>query len=325
MPKISILNYLNAYEDASPSNAPNRSFFRWTRDIKSIFCNNPTSLDLTLAPGETRELFSGMRTLTQDGTTQYSISLVPMTTTEYQLTWSGGTNPTFRTARTTGANSSTEVTVTVNSTVVTFTSTVGTPFNLISGGVVVGDYVIIGNQFNPSNQGTWQIISMTNTSFSVVNDLGVAEGPISLGVGYATQVQIFSAAGVQVGDTLVISGGFSPVTQGSYTITAVSSTYLQFSSVNPLPTEGPITTEDITIYFLAKKLVYMESDQDVALTINGVSGVYAINPLLTCECASNRTLNQYTPGMFMQTSTIYSLSITNTSINTANVFFASVE
>jgi hypothetical protein len=319
MSKLSLLVYLNAYEDRHSSNAPNRSNFKWERDINSILVSNPNSLAMELAPGETRALWNGERALTQDGTTQYSISLVPFSTTTYQLAWTGGTNPTFRTARATGADASTQVTVTLNGTVLTFSSTGGTSFNLISGGVVVGDYVQIGNLFNAANQGTWQIIAVTATSFSVVNPVGVAEGPYTLGSGFASQVSIYSAAGVQVGDTLSITGGFSPVTQGSYTVTAVSAQNVQFSSVGVLPQQGPITTEDITFYFMAKKLVYVESDQHITMLINGVSGDEIV-PDVNCVCAGSLT-----PGLFLRTSIMYSMSVTNVSINTAHVFFATVE
>lgn len=320
MSKLNILLYLNAYEDRQASNSPNRSNFKWERNINSIFANNPVSLELTLAPGETRNLFSGQRSLSQDGTTQYTISLVPFSTTTYQLSWVGGTAPNFRTSRSSGANASTNVTVTVNGPVTTFSSTSGTMFNLISGGVIVGDSVRIGSQFNLSNQGEWKIISVTNTSFSIVNAAGVAEGPINLGIGYASQVKIYSAAGVQAEDTLVISGGFSPVTQGSYVVTSVADTFLQFSSVNPLPQEGPIVTQAIAVYSLAKKMVYVESDQHITMNINNIAGDEIV-PIVTCDCAPGKSK----PGMFLRTSTIYSMSITNASINPANVFIASIE
>lgn len=318
MAKLVFSIFLNAYEDKHSSNSPNRSNYKWYRDTNGILANNPDSLQFTLAPGETREIFSGERALTQDGTTRYSVAPVQFSTNLYTLTWVGGTNPTFRTARTTGADATTGVQVTINGTVVTFSSVYGTPFNLISGGVVVGDYVTIGNLFNIANQGQWQIISLTATSFSVVNAFGVSEGPYELSSGFASQVSIYSAAGVQVGDTLSITGGFSPVTQGSYKVTMVTNTYVQFSSLGLLPTEGPITTEDISVYFMAKKLIYLESDQHVTLDINGITGDEIV-PLIGCDC------NPPSPGVFMRTSTIFSLSLSNVSTSTARLFLASIE
>jgi hypothetical protein len=321
MNKLNLLVYLNAYADANPSNAPSRNNFKWTRDVNSIFVNNPNSLEFDLAPGESRTLINGMRTLTQDGTTQYSIALAPIAgqTTTWQLTWSGGTNPGFRTSRNSGANASTQVTVTQNGTVLTFSSTGGTPFNLISGGVVVGDFVQIGNLFNIVNQGQYQIVSLTATSFSIVNAFGTAEGPYTLGSGYASQIDIFSAAGVQAGDTLLITGGFSPVTQGSYVVSAVTDLWVQFSFTGTLPTQGPITTEDIVFYFDAQRMIYLESNQQVSMVLND-SEANVLNPLIgVCGCVTMGT------GIFMTTSIVYSMVVTNTSLSTAKLFLASVQ
>src|SRR5450631_4030842 len=151
MSKLNFLLYLNAYEDRHSSNAPNRSNFKWERDVNSILVNNPSSLEFSLAPGETRTLISGQRTLTQTLSTQYSIALVPFSTNIYQLTWVGGSAPTFRTTRIFTQDATTQVTVTVNGPVVTFTSTAGTPWNFIPTTILVGDFVRLGSLFNANN------------------------------------------------------------------------------------------------------------------------------------------------------------------------------
>jgi hypothetical protein len=196
---------------------------------------------------------------------------------------------------------------------------VATQLSLISGGVVVGDYVNIGNDFNILNQGPFQIIALTATSFSVVNAAGVIEGPVVLGADFATQLDIYSAAGVQIGDSLDITGGFSPVTQGSYIVTAVTNDYVQFSSTAILPTEGPITTEAIAFYFIAKSLIYIEADQNCGVTINGTltNNIVPISP--GCCTGSGK------PGILMLSSTIHALTLTNNSLEVANLFLASVE
>ena len=314
MPKLNFLVFLNSYSDHHSSNDPDLNNFKWNREIDGLCVTNPLSQAFSLAPGETKTLFNGSRTLTQDGTTQYSTTQVLGSTNTYQLNWVGGTAPTFRAARVTGADTTTQVTVTQNGPVLTFASTGGTSFSLLSGGVVVGDQVLIGNNFNTLNQGTFTLIAVTATSFSIVNETGVPEGPITLSA--VSQVDIFSAAGVQVGDTLLISGGFSPVTQGSYRVTAVTDSYLQFYSTAILPLEGPITTQAIAVYSAAKSLVYLEADQNCSVTLNG-SNVAQVSPFI---------INNYTkPGMFMNSSTIYSMSVTNNSVNPATLYLASAE
>lgn len=317
MAKLNFLVYLNTYSDIQSTNNPSLNTFKRTRDLNSFPVENPIGFEFTLAPGETKILFDGTRTLTQDITTQYSIALTPFETSSYRLSWSGGTAPHFRTPRTSGADATTAVTVTTNGPVVTFTSTGGTNFSLISGGVVVGDYVRIGNLFNQLNQGEWKIISRNANSFSVVNESGANEGPIVLGSGFATQVQIYSAAGVQIGDTLQITGGFSLVTQGSYIVIGVSDSFIDFSTTSVLPIEGPITTEAIAVYSDAKRLVYLESDQHVNMILNSISGD-EINPLIDSS-------GNVIPGIFMRTSIVYSMSVTNSSTDTASLFFGAIE
>lgn len=316
MPNLNFLVFLNAYSDANSSNAPSLSNFKWNREVNGLSVNNPQSLEFSLAPGETKSLFSGIRTLAQDGSTQYSIALKALTSNTYVLSNTGGTAPNFRTPRAPGADSTTQITVTLNGPLVTFASTGGSPLSLISGGVVVGDYVRLGNLFNVANQGERKILSLTATSFTVENELGIAEGPITLGAGFAAQLQIYSALGVQVGDTLNITGGFSLVTQGSYKITAVGAEFVEFFSADALPAEGPITTQSIAAYFAAKQLVYLEADQHCAISLNGVSG-NEIKPFVV----NNSTI----PGVFMRTSTIYSMSVTNNGTDPASLFLASVE
>jgi hypothetical protein len=566
MPKLSLSVYLNAYSDRHPSNAPDRNNFKWNRDINSCLVNNPTNQANAVAPGETLPIFSGMRTLLQDGTTQYSLALAPFQTSIYALSWVGGTAPNFRTPRTTGADATTQVNVSVNGPTVTFTSGLGTyasftgqlpgmispvtitansigtvgnavvltgdgtstiatlianwntanpsnqvtltlgngaqipsagipaqytgtilgtatpvtitannngsagnsvllvgdgassisalisawnianpsnqitlsagdgtqiplggafafftgtpagcativtitadavgtngnnveligdgvssiaalianwnianpsnpvsltsgnggqvplsgtlidlatginpamvalaggvssslqlaggasatAFNLLTGGVVVGDQVTIASNFNQLNQGTFQIIGVTANSFTVEIPTGTNEGPILLGSGFATQVAIFSSGGVQVGDTLVISGGFSLASQASYQVTAVFAESVQFSSTNVLPQEGPVMTEAIAIYSSAKTLVYIEADGPLNVILNGVD-IGQIEPFVIPNAAQPSLPPEIVPGIFMLKSTIYSLSVQNNGLNVVNTYFAAVE
>lgn len=316
MPNFNFLVFLNAYEDSQSSNNPSMSNFKWNRNINGLSVENPQSSAFSLAPGETKTLFNGTRTLAQDNTTEYSLALKALTSNTYVLSWTGGAAPNFRSPRTTGADATTQVTVALNGPLATFTSTGGTSFSLIVGGVVVGDYVRIGNLFNQANQGEYKIVALTATSFTVENELAAVEGPITLGSGFASQIQIYSALGVQIDDTLVISGGFSPVTQGSYKITSVAANFLEFYSADALPQEGPITTQAIAVYSSAKRLVYLEADKHCSITLNGVSGD-DIEPLIM----NNNVIH----GIFMRTSLMYSMSVTNVSTDTASLFLASVE
>lgn len=397
MQNFNFFIYLNTNSDANSSNNPSLSNFKWSRNLNSILVNDSESLSFSLAPGETKSIFSGVRTLAQDNTTQYSISLVPGTSNIYKLAWSGGTAPAFRTKRSPGADATTAVNVTQNGPLLTFSSAPSTfasfsgqvagmttnivitadnagsggnsvaltfdgstsinaaisawnianpsntitltsgdgsqipnnleeidlsggitrtQFNLISGGVQVGDQVLVGNLFNPMNQGIWKILAVSSTSFTIENEVGAVEGPITLGSGFASQIDIFSMAGVQAGDTLVISGGFSLVSQGSYQVVLVTDGYIQFYSTASLPQESNIMTQAVAIYSAAKQLIYLETDQPVNALLNG-SVNNKIEPFVVS--------NSVQPGMLLLKSTTYSLSVTNNGTNTANLFFAGVE
>jgi len=314
MSKLNFLVYLNTYSDPSASNNPSLSNFKWTREITGIPVANPVSEAIGLAPGESKTLFNGTRTLQSDLTTEFDIALKPLSASNYRISWSGGTAPQFRTPRDLQTDATTEITVTVNGPIATFASTGGTPMDVTS--VVVGDQVRIGDQFNTLNQGAYKVIAKGANSFTVENFTAVNEGPITLGAGFATQIAICSAAGVQIGDTLVLTSGFSPVTLGSYKITDVAADYVEFYSTGVLPVESGILAPGMAIYSSAKNLVYIESNQKTAITING-SIVSNLEPFIINDSKQ--------PGVFMLKSTVYSLEVTNNSLDSASLFVASVE
>jgi len=311
-----VLFHLNAYRDQNASNAPNLNNLKWSREIQGIDSARPLSDETEVASGETRIIFDGSRTLAHDGTTQYSLTLKPSSANTYILAHVGGTAPLFREQRTTGADNTTEVTVTKNGNVLTFASTGGTALSLLAGGVVVGDYARIGSLFASANQGEFKVLALTATSFQVENELGAAEGPITLGGGFAAQINIYSAAGVQKGDKLKISGGFSPVSRKVFEITAVTASYIEFYSADVLPEENPITTNALSIYTNAKKFLYLESDQPVQLTINGAAGD-EIEPLTAGAKPS--------VGFLVRTSAVWSLAVTNNGSSAAKLYLATVE
>ena len=312
MSKLSFLIYLNNYSDSNPTNNPSNNNFKWTRNFNSLPSENAESLAFDLQPGESKSLFSGTRALGQDGTTIYSIALKPLSTHTYVLTATAGAMPNFRTPRSIGADATTQVSVTRNGNVTTFTSVAGTAFNFAT--TVVGDFVRIGDQFNPLNRGEWKIIGKTSNSISVVNDLGTVEGPITLGSTFAN-FQVYSSTGVQIGDTLVINSGFSLVTRGTYKVTSVGANFLEFYFTGVLPQETGIQTQ-VIIYSEAKQLIYLESDKKCDITINGTLASN-IEPFIVNDSV--------TPGVFLLKSTVYSLEVTNNSTDSASLFFASVE
>lgn len=312
MSLLNILVHLNAYKDKVPTNNPSKSHWKWTLDQQSNDINEPESRCVDVQPGETLSLFSGVTSISDDGTTTYDIALKAGTSNTYRISHNGGTAPQFRTARTTGADATTEITVTVNGPIAKFESTGGTALDLVSGGVQVGDIVRLGSAFNTSNQGKFKILSLNATSFQVEIEGASAEGPIVLGASFADEIQIFSQAGVQEGEKVDITAGFSSVTFGIYEITDVNPNYIEIYSIKSLPEETAILTQ-LSIYNDTKNFIYIETDNKLSLEIDG-NDAGDIEPM-TCGTKLKK-------GLYLKSGNSYSAQVTNESESVASVFYA---
>ena len=319
MNKLNLLVHLNGYQDTNASNNPSQNFFKWQRDLQGINIDEPTSKSITLPAGQTTSLFSGSVDTDADGTTTWNIALKSGTSQTYVISKASGTSPAFRVARAPGADATTQVTITKNAGLLTFASTGGTALNLIVGGVVVGDDVRIGSAFNVVNRGKFKVLARTATSFTIENPAGQAEGPITLGVGFADQLSIFSSSGVQVGDKVDLVAGFSSVSFGTYEITDVSPDYIEIFSLEALPTESGVSNSPAAfiIYRDAKSFVYIEADQKLEIKIDGSTTPNSLEPM--------RAGTASVPGVFMSSASMKSLEVTNTSMETATIFFVTAE
>lgn len=319
MNKLNLLVHLNGYQDQNASNNPSHNNFKWNRDIQGININEPTSKSMTLAAGQSASLFSGAVASSADGTTTWDIALKAGTTQTYVISRNAGTAPAFRAARTTGADATTQVTITKNATLMTLTSTGGTALDLIVGGVIVGDDIRIGVAFNVLNQGKFKVLARTATSVTVENPAGTAEGPITLGASFADQISVCSAAGVQVGDKVDIVAGFSSVSFGTYEITDATPNAIEIYSIEALPTESGVSNSPaaILIYSQAKAFVYIESDQKLEIKIDASAQPNTLEPM--------RAGTSGVPGVFMSSSSMKSLEVTNKSLETATIFYVTAE
>lgn len=319
MSKLNLLVHLNAYQDQNPSNNPSQNNWKWQRDLQGLDIDEPESKSLILPAGQSATLFSGSVSTSADLTTTWNIALKSGTSNTYKISKAAGTSPAFRTQRTTAADLTTQITVTKNASLLTLTSTGGTTLNLIVGGVVVGDEVRIGSLFSASNRGKFKVLSRTATSVVIENNSGVAEGPVTLGASPAEQFDVFSSAGVQVGDKVDIVAGFSSVTFGTYEITDVSPDYIEIYSLSAKPTESAISNNPsaLLIYRSAKKFVYIESNKKLEVKIDGSATPNGLEPM---NCGTSLK-----PGVFMSSASMKSLEITNKSQDVAEIFFVSAE
>lgn len=277
MSKLNFLVYLNTYSDKSASNNPSLSNFKWAREITGIPASNPISEAFSLAPGESKTIFSGQRTLTQEIDTVYSLALKPLSSSTYRITRTAGTDPGFRTARAIATDATTAVTATVNGPIVTYSSpasvsgatatftgqaagmTSNVTFDAENEGAAGNDIVLVGdgtstlvelsdawNLANPGNE-----IVQDVGDFSQILDLG-AEIQLSGGIDAVVGMDMSS---VVVGDEVRIGDQFNTLNQGKFKIIAKGSTSFtveNFTGVN----EGPIVlgstfADQIRIYSAA--------------------------------------------------------------------------
>jgi hypothetical protein len=152
-------------------------------------------------------------------------------------------------------------------------------------GVQVGDVLRVAGQlqndtgpfaFNPLNAGLWTVVGISGSVVSCVRPVdqsfsGASETVASPGV---SDIQIYSSSGVQEGSKLRISGTFSPVSQRTYVVQAVTPSTVDIMSANPLPNESVLSyvANSIVFYTSSKRFVYMEFDQDAVVRYNGDSG-----------------------------------------------------
>jgi hypothetical protein len=312
MSKMNVLVYLNAYKDSNPSNNPSMNNFKWIREIQGLSAEKPESIEFTLAPGESKTMFDGQRTLSSDSTTTYSLTLKAGSI--YVLKHTAGTSPAFRTLRSIGYDATTQITVTVSGNLMTLTSTGGTPITTTS--VLVGDEVSVGIGFNAANRGRFKILSKTANSITVENTSALAEGPVTLGSDYTDDMRIYSASGVQNGDKIRLGSGFSLTAQNTYTVVGVQDNLVEFFSAAVLPNQTGLVNPSVIIYSSAKKLIYAETNKPVDVNINGVAES-KIEPFIE----GNNSL----PGMLLKRSTMWSMTITNNGTDTATLYFVSIE
>lgn len=267
---------------------PKRVYFDWTRHVIAMEVAEPEIRgDIKVQPGEALTVFSGARTTSIDGTSVFGIALSTVKESVYRMTHSGGTAPAFRTAR---AYSPSGVlhTLTVSNNATMTVSIPSGNFNAVAGDTVYIPHTTTGDSaspFNVLNVGFWVVIAASATSMTLVRRVGESFVGVSEAVTPTTnaQVAIFSAAGVQVGDSLKISGGFSAVSRKTFVVSEVTPTWVEFTSTEALPLESSVTVgaTSLTFYTASKRFIRIEADQDAIVRVNGDTGSFLqIAPLV---------------------------------------------
>jgi hypothetical protein len=307
--------------DAPAVSNPRQRHIDWAQDLAGIEVKNPQSLTRSLAPGESHTFFDGTRSLALDNTTELDLEFVAGTPDRYRFRWTDGTNPVFRTNRNVDFSGDT-VAVAVNA---NSTATFATDGNFT--GAQVGDILWvpeaaeIGSQpLHVGNQGFWRILAVATSSMTCER-LGdfEAQAEEDIEITAANQMQVFSSAGVQIGDVVEVLGTFATVNCRSYNVVAVTPAYLEVqSSLAAVEEEGIAPNTNFLVRTAAKRLVYVEADQSCVVRVNADTGdTQRVDPWTAGDAKAR--------GHYSRSGTTWKLTVVNKSPRTAEVMAISVE
>lgn len=311
--KLNLNTAVLGYSDEVSNAAPNQRDVDWKRSLQGIPVSDLVSAGPTLLPNEARLIFSGVRATGIAADTQFTLSLKAGSSSSYRFTHTSGTAPALRTARAL-ATSGVALTVTQNA---NMTATIAGPAATFTA-VQVGDTVFVpgvstgdpAGPFDPTNEGYWvvlavatdgssmQLVRPDGTSFSAISEVKTPTAN--------TQVQAFSAAGVQVGDAVDISAGFPVTVQKTFEVTAVNPEWFEITSTAPLPVSVVATpgVSGMTFYTNAKRYVRIETQQDIVIRYNGdASNNNRISPWVAGDPAQ--------PGWDEHVGPVWALTIVN--------------
>lgn len=322
---LSLISTTIAYGDVGVTSNPSRKYVDWSL-AKNHSVDNPKTIPYTVEPGETLSIFDTVRATGVAADTALTITLNPLEETTYRFTHSGGTAPAFRTSRAL-ALAGNNVTIVANANqTVTMTSGLAAGFNA----VVVGDTIFIpgtstgdsASPFTASNEGYWNVLAKTSSTVlqlaRPVDQTFLAYGEV-VAVVSNTQLQAFSAAGVQVGDSVDISAVFPTAVLKKYTVLAVNPSWFEVQSTLPLPLSVTAVpgTAGIAFYDGARRYLKVVYDQECALNLNGVTSAVKLSPWLAGD--------DEMVGIYEAVGPAWSLTVLNRSQETLNLLVITAE
>jgi len=219
-----------------------------------------------MSPGESFSIFSGDLTLLHDNTTNYSLTNQSGST--YRLNFISGTDPVFRNSYNHSGDATSVFDITKVGQTMVLTQASGTASNFVTGGFVSGGLLEVSNSFSNLNNGIFKILSVSETAV-VVENIDALEGSFTLSAN--SDLNAFSSNGVQIGNTLTLGGSF--FSNGSYEISKVTNKYVEFTSTNTLPNEGPYTYSAglVNISNASVKAISIVASDSCKVTLNGIS------------------------------------------------------
>jgi hypothetical protein len=325
MSTLTIISQALAFDDDEASSNPSRLPVNWKRTIANIAVDHAATEPLQIEPMGVATVIDGTRSTSIDGTTAFSIAPNPIDASRYRIARTGGTPPLFRTDRSLALSGVALTLAVTPSLAMTVTAVSGSFSGVLPGDVVFIPGVSTGDSagpFNVLNEGFWTVLTvtatvltMTRVSGQVFNGVGESVTP-----GSNTALQAFSASGVQVGDTVELVSGFATTSRRAYEIVAVTPTWIEFLSTAPLGAETGVlpTATGILFYTNAKRFIYIETDQECVVRLNGDTGDK--NKLVPWVAGQKNFVAE-----FRMTGTVWKLVLVNKASTTAQAVVISAE
>jgi hypothetical protein len=311
-----------AFNDTNVSNNPAIRIADLSYNLTGQKANKPKSQDLCIPAGQTLNIFNGFRSTGMDNTTAFTITRPDVNLNIYRLTHSSGAAPAFRTAVSLGIDGTTVVVVTVNGPLMKIANSSGTP--MVTTGLSVGDVLNIlpTSGMAQANQGRFTVIAKDASSITVENSNAVAETATLVPAGFLTYSNGAASNQILIGDKIVINGGLSPVSFGTYQVTEVTPEWIEFLAAEnsglPQETDVVVGTQGFKAYSSAKTFVLIAAQQNCSVRCNGdTSDNVMIEP--------KEVNNQELPGLFLKQGLVYSLDIKNLSLETLNLVVVTSE
>ena len=314
---LNIITHILAYDNKTVTDNPIRRYADWARRMFNLPIQEPVSSHIELEPTTSKVIFDGSRPHgLMAGVSLVTLLLLDSKKSKYRLLT--GEADAFRASRSVSGLDDCQVTVNNNSVVVFDFGAA----NLST--VQVGDIMRIKTKllydeqpfaFNPLNGGYWKILSVGAGQVQAVRPKGQAFSAVNEIVSAVVDdVEFFSSQGIQAGDKVKISGTLSSVSHRIYNVSDVNPQYIDLISSQPLPEEEDVAYEadSIVFYTQAKKLLYIESDQELVVRINGdTSENVTIIPAIVGDPNA--------PAYFHMWGEIYKLELLNKSVNPATI------
>ncbi len=282
---MSFLNFnysLFNYEDQSANNPIYRNT-DITESFQGVNVSHENTTKVTLNPGQTSTIVTTLRSLAQDGTTQYAFSRPVATDSTMRLTWTGtGAAPLFRTARALGVDATTTVSIVrVGPNTARLQSVSGTALD--STAVSVGDTLKFArttdsftSPFGSANQNQAFLVQAKGSSYIDFLDNGAVglDSNIVLGTNFASVFRVFSSGPVAIGDTISVGGGgVSSSNHGQFALTDVNSDYIEFLNPYGVAETVTVSTNTFKIYDHLIGFIHLKASAPISVAFDGGASI----------------------------------------------------